>query len=62
MAASSFPKIAGVLFVLVALAHVARLVLDVPIRIGDWALPMAVSWVAAPVFAALAAWAFRSTR
>jgi hypothetical protein len=62
MTASSFPKFVGVLFVLVALAHVARLVFDVPIRIGDWTLPIAVSWVAVPVFAALSVWAFRSAR
>ena len=62
MAASAFPKFVGVLFVGVALAHVARIVFGVPVQFGTWTLPIAVSWVAVPVFVALSVWAFRSER
>ena len=62
MTASSFPKFVGVLFVLVALAHVARLVFGVPKRIGHRTQPNAVWWVAVPVFAAQSGWALRTAR
>jgi hypothetical protein len=62
MAASFFPKLAATLFAAVALAHVARIAWNVPVTVGDAALPMAASWVAAPVFAALALWGFRDRR
>ena len=60
MAASLFPKFAATLFAAVALAHVARLAFGIPVTIGDVSVPIAVSWIAAPVFAALAVWGFRS--
>ena len=60
MAASVFPKLAATLFAAVALAHVARIVLHVPVMVGDAAVPVAVSWIAAPLFAALAIWGFRA--
>ena len=56
----SFARVAAALFGLVALAHGARLVLAVPIAIGDSAVPMAVSWVGVVLFAALSAWGWRS--
>lgn len=62
MATSAFPKLAAVLFAAVALAHVARIAFGVPVTIGDAALPMAASWIAVPVFAALGAWGFRAQR
>ena len=60
MATSTFPKLAATLFATVALAHVARIALGVPVTFGDAALPMAASWIAAPVFGALSVWGFRS--
>ena len=60
MPASMFRRVAATLFALVALAHVARLVLDVPVAVGGVAVPIAVSWVALPVFVALSAWGFRA--
>jgi hypothetical protein len=62
MAASVFPKVAATLFAAVALAHVARIALGIPVTVADAPLPMAVSWIAAPVFLALAAWGLRSGR
>ena len=60
MAASVFPKLAATLFAAVALAHVARIAYGVPVTIGDAAIPMEVSWIAVPVFAALSVWGFRA--
>jgi hypothetical protein len=62
MAASPFPKLAAALFAAVALAHIARIVWAIPVTVGGAALPMAVSWIAAPLFGALSAWGFRSGR
>lgn len=52
----------GVLFTLVALAHLMRIVYDLPIRVEDVEIPMLVSWIGLIVPAALAIWAFRITR
>jgi hypothetical protein len=60
MATLAFPKFAATLFAVVALAHVARIAFGVPVMVGDASVPMAVSWVAAVVFGALAAWGFRA--
>ena len=60
MAASVFPKLAATLFGAVALAHVARIATGVPVTIGDASVPIVVSWVAVPVFAALSFWGFRA--
>ena len=62
MTASNFARFAGTLFGLVALAHVARLVLDVPVTIGNAPIPMAASWLGAAVGAALCAWGWRVAR
>ena len=62
MATSAFPKFAATVFAAVALAHVARIALGLPVTIGDASLPMAASWVAVPVLGALAIWGFRSGR
>jgi hypothetical protein len=44
MAASTFARIAGALFGVLALAHAARLFYAVPVTVGGDAVPMAVSW------------------
>jgi hypothetical protein len=54
--------ISGLLFTLVAIAHLLRVVLGVPVQIDSAAVPMAVSWVGFAVPAALAYWAFRLYR
>lgn len=45
MSHKSFFLIAGAIFGLVALAHLLRIVLAVPVTIGEWAAPMWVSWL-----------------
>lgn len=51
--------ISGVLFSLVALAHLSRIVYGMSVQVDDYAVPMFVSWVGLAVPAGLAAWAFR---
>jgi hypothetical protein len=53
MTATTYARLAGALFGLVALAHVARLALGVPVVIGATAIPMAVSWAGLVVAGAL---------
>ncbi|MBT8088239.1 MAG: hypothetical protein KJO46_09390 [Gammaproteobacteria bacterium] len=53
--------ISGVLFALVALAHLLRIVYSLPVQVDEYAVPMLVSWVGFIVPAALAIWAFRLT-
>jgi len=42
----TFFLVAGVIFAVVALVHLVRVVMDWSVTIGDWSIPMWVSWVA----------------
>lgn len=52
----------AVVFALVALMHAWRFVLGLPMQIGAWEVPWALSGFAAIGAAGLAVWAFRSAR
>lgn len=52
----------GVVFALVALMHVWRFVLNLPVQIGAWSVPQSVSAVAAIAAGVLSVWAFRIAR
>ena len=54
--------VSGVFFVLVALAHLVRVIEGMSVHVEEYAIPMWVSWVAIVVPGALAIWAFRSAR
>jgi hypothetical protein len=54
--------ISGVLFSLVALAHLLRIVYGMAIQVDDYVVPMFVSWIGLAVPAGLAVWAFRISR
>ena len=54
MDAKAFSLVAGVIFAVVALAHLARIVMDWSVIIGDWSVPMWVSWIALVVAGGLA--------
>lgn len=54
--------ISGVLFSLVALAHLLRIVYGMSIHVDEYVVPMVVSWVGLVVPAGLAVWAFRINR
>jgi hypothetical protein len=50
----AFSLVAGVIFALVALLHLVRIFLGWPVDIGEWSVPMWVSWVALVVAGGLA--------
>lgn len=52
----------GVLFTLVALAHLLRIVYGMSIQVDQVVVPMLFSWIGLVVPAALAVWAFRISR
>ena len=54
--------LSGVLFALVALAHLFRVVYSVSVQVDGFELPMFVSWVGFVIPAGLAFWAFRLSR
>ncbi len=54
--------ISGVLFSVVALAHLLRIVNGMSIQIADIPVPMLASWIGLIIPAGLAFWAFRITR
>jgi hypothetical protein len=54
--------VSGILFSLVALAHLLRIVFGMPVQVDDFEVPMLVSWVGLVVPAGLAIWAFRISR
>jgi hypothetical protein len=62
MSTLSFNKVAAILFALVAAAHLARIVLALPVQIGTIAIPLWISWLGLVVAGSLSAWGFRSTR
>jgi hypothetical protein len=49
----TFTLLAGVVFAIVALLHLLRIYMAWPVVIGDWTVPMWVSWIALVVAAAL---------
>ena len=55
----AYMQITCVVFGIVALVHLARLILDWPVQVADWVVPNWISGVAILVAAALCVWAFR---
>lgn len=51
--------VSGMLFALVALAHLLRIVYGMSVQVDEFAVPMLVSWVGFTVPGVLAVWAFR---
>jgi Mn2+/Fe2+ NRAMP family transporter len=58
----TFSIVAGVIFAVVALVHLVRIYMDGPIVIGDWSVPMWVSWIALVVAGGLAYLGLRPAR
>jgi hypothetical protein len=54
MDAKTFSLVAGVIFAVVALFHLLRIFLEWTVIIGDWPIPMWVSWIALVVAGGLA--------
>ena len=51
--------VSGVLFSLVAIAHLLRIVYGMSIQVDEYLVPMFVSWIGLLVQAGLAFWSFR---
>lgn len=60
MTTKNYCIVSGLLLSLVAIAHLLRIVGDLPVQVGSYDVPMFVSWFGLIVPAALAVWAFRS--
>jgi len=54
--------VSGALFLVVAVAHLLRLALALPVRVDEFIVPLQVSWAGAVVPAILAYQAFRLAR
>ena len=52
----SYIAISAVIFALVAIGHIARIVQEWQVHIGEMGVTMAVSWVALVVTVVLAVW------
>ena len=50
----AFSIVAGLIFTLVALFHLVRIFMEWTVIIGDWSIPMWVSWIALVVAGGLA--------
>ena len=59
MTRTNYCIVSGVLFCVVALAHLLRIVDGTSVHVDEYVVPMSVSWVGFIVPAALAFWAFR---
>ena len=53
----NYLRVSAVLFALIAIAHCVRAIEAWPIAIGEWSVPIALSWSAAVVAAMLGCWA-----
>jgi hypothetical protein len=58
----NYSTVSAVLFTLVALLHLWRFALGLPLQIGAWAVPPVFSLVATLVTGGMAIWGFRSGR
>jgi hypothetical protein len=54
--------VSGILFTLVALAHLLRILYGMSVQVDQMDVPMFVSWIGLVVPGALAVWAFRINR
>ena len=54
--------VSGLLFGVVALAHILRLAYGAPVQVGGWTVPLEASWIGAIVAGALCAWALKLSR
>lgn len=59
MNSKNYCLVSGILFAIVALAHLMRIINGSNVLVDDYAVPMFVSWAGLIVPGALALWAFR---
>jgi uncharacterized membrane protein len=59
MNSKNYCLVSGILFAIVAIAHLMRIINGSNVLVDDYAVPMFVSWVGMIVPGVLALWAFR---
>jgi len=59
MSARTYCMVSAVVFAVVAIAHLVRAVQGMPVVVGTWQAPTAISWLAVVVAGGLALWGFR---
>jgi len=59
MSARTYCTVSAIVFAVVAVAHLVRAVQGMPVVIGTWQTPTAISWLAVVVGGALSLWGFR---
>ena len=62
MGVKEYCLVSGILFAMVALAHLLRIVFGMAVQVDEVDVPMLFSWVGLVVPAGLAFWAFRLGR
>lgn len=62
MSPKNYGAVSGIFFLLVALAHLYRVVAGIAVQVDGVMIPMWVSWIATIVPAVLAFWGFRVAR
>ena len=50
---TNFVRVATVLFTILGVAHLVRAILNLPVEIGGWYVPVPLSWIAAGILAVL---------
>lgn len=58
----AYLTVTGMLFAVIAVAHVSRVVRGSIVQLGSFTIPMWASWIGIVVAGGLAVWAFRLTR
>jgi len=56
----NYVLVSGLIFGLVAVAQASRALMQLPVHVGSFEIPVLASWVATVVAGALCVWAFRS--
>ena len=59
MSGRSYCLVSGLVFAVVAVAHLLRAIAGWPIQLGSWEAPLAASWAATLGAGALAVWGLR---
>lgn len=62
MSIRSYCSVSSAVFTIVALTHVWRVALGLPMSVGAWSVPRSLSLIAAVIAGGLAFWAFRIAR
>jgi hypothetical protein len=59
MSSRTYCTVSAIVFAVVAIAHLVRAVQGMPVVVGTWPAPTAISWVGAVIAGGLAVWGFR---